>query len=205
VAENDSGGEGGRNRLKRNPAGDLNEERVSKQRREDGGNDALPKRRTRATAPTASRDSSSTQRPPQTAGQEGQLKRNSHSAIEEGRPLKRPRYSGQTSNTAEPEPLSIQSDRSEPDNSATQVPKPRKRQAKVYKKEQESRRIAGHSPQFGMLPKGGAPAPPYKPPSRYPSNTRKPNPSSPPSHASSKKKSSTKPQGISKRSKRSKK
>jgi hypothetical protein len=204
VADNYSGGEDGKNRLKRNPADNLTEERVSKRRREDGGNDALPKRRTRAcTAPTASQDSSSTQRPPQTAGHEGQLKRNCHDTTDEERVPKRSRHCGL--NTAEPEPLSIQSDRSKPDNSAAQVPKPRKKQAKVYKKERESRRIAGHSPQFGMLPKRGAPAPPYEPPSRYPSNTRKPNPSSPPSHASSKKKSSTKPQGISKRSKRSKK
>jgi hypothetical protein len=217
-AENDSGGEDGRNRLKRNLDNDLTEERVSKRRREDSGNNALPKRRTRArTAPTASQDPSSTQRPPQTAGHEGQFKRKRHDSTDKERAIKRPKHSGQTSNAAEPAPLSIQSDRSEPNNTAAQVPpKPRKRQAKVYKKERESRRIAGHSPQFGMLPKRGEPASPYKPPSRYPSDICKPNPSSPSSHALFKKKSiavkGAKPQGISKsrrevttRSKRSKK
>lgn len=72
VAENDSGREDGRNRLKRNPADDLNEERGSKRRREDGGNNALSNHRTRAsTAQTASQGSSWTQRPPKTVGHEG--------------------------------------------------------------------------------------------------------------------------------------
>jgi hypothetical protein len=138
-----------------------------------------------------------------TAGREGQLKRNCHDSADKERAIKRARHTDQTSNAAEPELLSIQLDRSKPDNSAAEVPPtPRKRQAKVYKKERESRRLAGNSPEFGMLPKRGEPAPPHKPLSRYPSNTHKPNPSSPCSHASSKKKSmavkGATPRGISK-------
>ena len=183
--------------LKRDRADDHNEEPVSKRQRQGGGNDALSNRRTRASiALASSQEDSSTLRPPQ-------------DTIGGGRATKRRRYSGQTSIA---EPLSIQPERSKPEGSAAQVLKPRKRQAKVYQKERESRRIAGYPPQFGMLPKRGEP---YTPPSRYPSNTRKPNPSSPRSHASSKKKSiavkGATPQGISKsrretkRSKRSKK
>ncbi|KAK5201832.1 hypothetical protein LTR16_001297, partial [Cryomyces antarcticus] len=159
VAENDLDREDGRKKLERNPADDLSQERVSKRRTEDDGNDALSKRRTRAsTAPTGSQRSS-TQRQPQIAGHEGQLKRNCHDSTEKGRATKRPRHSGlKTSTAAEPistgEPLSVQSDRPEPDNSVAQVrPKPRKRQPKVYQKERESRRIAGHLPQFDMLSK----------------------------------------------------
>ena len=72
------------------------------------------------------------------------------------------------------------------------------RQRKVYKQERGSRRLAGHLPEYGMLPKRGEPAPPYEPPS----NTYKPNTSGPCSRASSKKKSiavkGAKPRGISK-------
>jgi hypothetical protein len=71
------------------------------------------------------------------------------------------------------------------------------RQRKVYKQERGSRRLAGHLPEYGMLPKRGEPAPPYEPPS----NTRKPNPSGPRSRASSKKSiavKGAKPRGISK-------
>jgi hypothetical protein len=71
------------------------------------------------------------------------------------------------------------------------------RQRKVYKQERGSRRLAGHLPEYGMLPKQGEPAPPYEPPS----NTRKPNPSGPRSRASSKKSivvKGAKPRGISK-------
>jgi hypothetical protein len=178
MAENHSGGEDGRHRLKRNPTGDLNEERVSKRRREDGGNGALSSQRMRApSAPTTSQDSSSTQQAPETAGHGEQLKRNCLSETDVGRTTKRRRYSGKTS---------------EPSNSIAQVPQ----------EARKSRRTAGHLPEFGMLPKRGEPAPPYEPPMRRPSNTRKPNPSSPRSHASSKKKSiavkGAKPQGISK-------
>jgi hypothetical protein len=104
----------------------------------------------------------------------------------------------------------------EPDDSPQVPRKPRKRQPKVYKQERESRRLAGHLPEFGLLPKRGEPAPPCKPPLRHPSNTRNPNPLGHRSRASSKKKpiavKGAKPQGISKsgreetnRSKRSKK
>ena len=65
-----------------------------------------------------------------------------------------------------------------------------------------SQSIASHSPQFGMLPERGELALPYKPLSKYPSDTCKPNPSSPRSYTSFKKKSMAikvaKPQGISK-------
>lgn len=197
------GNDGGRRRFKRNRADETNEERVSKQQREG---DNLLSHRTRAfTDPTTSQDAS-TQLSPQIARHEGRLKRNYHNSTDEGRTPKRPRYSGQkTSTTAEPtsigEPLFTQSDRSGPDNSVAQVsPKPRKRQPKVYKKERESRRIAGRLPQFGMLPKQGEPAPPYVPPSQYRLNARRPNFSSLRSHASSMKKSTAvkraKPQQI---------
>ena len=119
----ESSREDGKKRLKRYPADDLNPERVSKRRREDGGNNALSHHRTRAsTAPTAVQDSSLTQRLPETAGHKGQLKRNCRDATDGGRAIKRRRHSGQTSNAAEPEPLSTQSERSEPDNSTAQVP-----------------------------------------------------------------------------------
>jgi hypothetical protein len=72
------------------------------------------------------------------------------------------------------------------------------RQRKVYKQERGSRRLAGHLPEYGILPKRGKPAPPYEPPS----NTRKPNPLSPRSRVSSKKNliavKGAKPRGISK-------
>ncbi|CZR65639.1 uncharacterized protein PAC_15539 [Phialocephala subalpina] len=222
VAENDSNEEDGGKSRKRHPVDDLNQERVLKRRKEDSGNNALSNHKTRAsTTQTTSQDSSLTQRPLRTAGHEGQLKRNYYDATGEGRAIKSRRHNGQTSNAAKPvstgepgEPLSIQPDSSKADDNTTQVPKPRKRQAKIYQKERESRRIAGHLPQFGMLPKRGEPAPLYAPPSRHPSNIRKPYHSSPRSHASSKKSiavKAAKSHGISKsrretkRSKRSKK
>ena len=65
----------------------------------------------------------------------------------------------------------------EPNDSTPQgLRRPSKREPKVYKKERESRRLAGYLPEFGMLPKrGGAAPPPYEPPS----NTRKPKISGP--------------------------
>ncbi|KAF8857851.1 hypothetical protein BDZ45DRAFT_422902 [Acephala macrosclerotiorum] len=172
VAENDSRGENGKKRLKSNPADDLGPERVSKRRREDDGNNVLSDRRPHAsTAPTSSQDSS-TQRPPQTAGRNGQLKFNSYDSTSGGRAAKRCRYSSQTSSAAEPisigKPLSTQLDRSEPDNNVARVPQ----------KQRTSRRIAGHLPEFGILLKRDGPVPPYESPMRRPSNTRKPNPSS---------------------------
>jgi hypothetical protein len=90
----------------------------------------------------------------------------------------------------------------EPDNSPPQVPrKPHKKQRKVYKQERESRRLAGHLPEFGLLPKRGEPAPPYETLLRCPSNTRNPNPLGHRSRASSKQSIAVKcakPQGISK-------
>jgi len=72
------------------------------------------------------------------------------------------------------------------------------RRRKIYKQERGSRKLAGHLPEYSMLPKQDEPAPPYEPPS----NVRKPNPSGPGSRASSKKKSiavkGAKPQGSSK-------
>ena len=70
------------------------------------------------------------------------------------------------------------------------------RQRKIYKQKQRSRRLTGHLPEYGILPKRGEPAPSYKPPL----NTYKLNTSGPCSRASSKKKSiavkGAKPQGI---------
>jgi hypothetical protein len=128
VAENDSGGEGGRNRLKCNPVNDHTEERVSKQWREARGDDALSKLRMCAsTTQTTSQDSSLIQQPPETTGNEGQLKCNCGNASDRGQAVKYCRHSGQTLNIAEPEPLSTLSERSEPGSNATQVPtKPQK-------------------------------------------------------------------------------
>jgi hypothetical protein len=55
--------EEGGNRLKRNLANDHTEERVSKRRREDSGNDALPKRKTRACTGLDPADSSTVSNP----------------------------------------------------------------------------------------------------------------------------------------------
>ena len=100
----------------------------------------------------------------------------------------------------------------EPNDSTPQgLRRPRKRQPKVYKKERESRRLAGYLPEFGMLPQRGETAAPSEPPS----NTRKPTPAGPRRRAPPKKSigvKGAKPQGIPKsgrektsRSKRSKK
>ncbi|KAH6722615.1 hypothetical protein BKA61DRAFT_179236 [Leptodontidium sp. MPI-SDFR-AT-0119] len=201
VTENDSNLESGKTKRKRHLADHFDQERVPKRQKEDSKNDPPTHQRKGthlATTPSAKDSSFSTRRLSQAAMQEGQLKCKSQSATEEGQPVKRPRYSNQTSNTAETHPLSSQPDRPEPKNSATQVPKLRKPQAKVHTKERESRRIAGLPPQFGMLSKRGAPASPYVPPSRQLSNTRKRNSSSSPSQASFKKSRAvrdSKPQG----------
>jgi hypothetical protein len=109
------------------------------------------------------------------------LKRNYYNVIDGGRATKRRRYSGQTSNAVEPiligEPLSIQVDRSEPDNSVVQMPQ----------EARKSRRITGHLPEFGMLLKRGELALPYEPLMRRPLNTRKLNPSGLRSRVASKK------------------
>jgi hypothetical protein len=187
VTVNDPDGDNGRKRLKRHPADDLNE-RDSKRRREDGGNNTLSTHA--STVPTASQDPSTQCR----------------DATDEKRTIKRPRHRVQTFNAAGLESLSIQPGTSEPGRTAAPVPKPRKRQAKIYKKERQSRRIVGDPPEFGMLPKRGEPAPQYDPPSRYYSNTRKPNSSSARSHALSRKKSiavkGAKPQGFRSRDER---
>ncbi|KAK0104851.1 hypothetical protein ONS95_005117 [Cadophora gregata] len=150
VAGTGSGVEDGKNKVKCSPIDDLDHERASKRRREDDGKHALSKHTSRiSTVPTIPQHSSSMQWSPPTAGHEAPLKRKSHDATEEGRPNKQLKYSGQKSHIAEPEPLPTQSDKSEPD--AAQAPKPRKRRAKVYQKVRQSRRIAGQSPQFGML------------------------------------------------------
>ncbi|KAK2810290.1 hypothetical protein FQN50_003021 [Emmonsiellopsis sp. PD_5] len=52
--------------------------------------------------------------------------------------------------------------------------KTRKREPKVYKKERESRRLAGLSPEYGMLPKRGEAPEPYEAPLHHPSSGRKP-------------------------------
>ncbi|KAG4430847.1 hypothetical protein IFR05_013663 [Cadophora sp. M221] len=172
---------------KRHLADHFDQERVPKRQKENSKNDppTHPRKGTHlATMPSAKDSSFSTRRSSQAAMQEGQLKRKSQSATKGGRPVKRSRYSHQTANTAEPQPFSVQLDRPEPKNGVTQVPKPRKTRAKVYTKERESRRIANLPPQFGMLSKRGAPAPPYVPPSQQLSNPRKLNLSNSPNHAS---------------------
>ena len=155
VTGNDLDGDKGRKGLKRHPADDLNG-RVSKRRREDGGNNTLSTHA--STAPTASPDPST----------------QCHDATDEERTIKWPRHRGQTFDTAGSEPRSIQSGTSEPGRTAAPVPKPRKRQAKIYKEERPSRRIAGDPPEFSMLPKRGEPARPYEPPSRYSYDTSMP-------------------------------
>ena len=141
MAENDSGGEGGRNRLECNPANDLTEERVSKQWREARGDDALPKLGMCAsTTQTTSQDFSLMQQPPETAGNKGQLKCNCGNATDREQAIKYCRHSGQTVNIAEPEPLSTLSERSEPGNNAGQVPKkPQKDEQRYTRRSRKSK------------------------------------------------------------------
>jgi len=96
VVQNGSSGKAGGNEqcLKRKCADLVNEGGVSKRRREDSGDDALPNITYSANAPATCPDVSSIPQPWQTAEGEGQLKRNRHDEADEGQPTKRPRHNG---------------------------------------------------------------------------------------------------------------
>ena len=216
---------GGRRGLKRNRANDLNEEKVSKRQRLGVKNNQGSYRRTRAS--TAQGPKRQPNRNRHNSIDEGSARKQSRYNGQNNN-LSHRKTSNRVNPTLIAKPLSTQLDRSqdsgvargakarsirlsttgvlkirsESDDSAIPIlRKSTKGQPKVYKKERESRRIAGRSPEFGMLPKRGEPAPPYESPWRHPSNTRKPNPSGARSRASSNKSvavKGAKPQGISK-------